>query len=90
MRITDYIGKNEFEMIHFSLSLLKEIDFKIKQKDFFYQNQVSSYINDRVERFIHTLQVKVSLQSIYKAEIHKIIKPKLKMLFEKHCLFNCI
>lgn len=90
MQIADYIGKTEFDMIHFSLSLIKEIDVKINQKIFFYQNQVSTYINDQVEQYIHTLHVKRSLQFLFKAEIHKIIKPKLKMLFEKHSLFHCI
>ncbi|MBU7593159.1 hypothetical protein [Metabacillus halosaccharovorans] len=90
MQIADYIGRTEFDMIHFSLSLIKEIDYKIKQKVFFYQNQVSTFINDQVERFVHTLHVKGSLQYVYKAEIHKMITPKLKMLFEKHCLFHCV
>ena len=90
MQIADYIGKTEFDMIYFSLSLIKEIDDKIKEKIFFYQNQVSTYINDQVEKYIRTLHVKGSLQFIYKVEIHNIINPKLKMLFEKHSLFHCL
>ncbi len=90
MQLAEYIGKTEFDMIHFSLSLIKEIDYKINQKVFFYQNQVSSYINDQVERYIHTLHVKGSLQFIYKAEIHNMINPRLKILFEKHRLFQCL
>ncbi|UHA58257.1 hypothetical protein KDJ21_015460 [Metabacillus litoralis] len=58
MQLADYIGKTDFDLIHFSISLAKEIDCKIKNKVFFYQNQVSSYINDRIDHFIHTLHVK--------------------------------
>ncbi|PMC39214.1 hypothetical protein CJ195_04585 [Bacillus sp. UMB0899] len=90
MHLSDYIGKTEYDMIHFSLSLIKEIDSKIKQNIFFYQNQVSTYINDQVEHYIHTLHVKSSLQFIYKAEIHNMINPKLKILFEKHRLLQCL
>jgi hypothetical protein len=90
MKLADYIGKTDFDLIHFSISLAKEIDCKIKNKVFFYQNQVSSYINDRIEHFIHSLRVKSALEFIYRVEILKMLKPKLDLLFEKHRLLSCV
>lgn len=90
MKLADYIGKTDFDLIHFSISLAKEIDCKIKNKVFFYQNQVSNYINDKIDHFIHTLHVKSALEFIYKVEILKILKPKLDLLFEKHRLLSCV
>jgi hypothetical protein len=90
LNITEYIGKNDLEMIHFSLSLIKDIDYKITCKTFYYKNQVLKYINDCVDHFVHTLQVKCSLQTIYKAEIHQMIYPKLNNIYEKHRLLSCV
>lgn len=90
MQLADYIGKTDFDLIHFSISLAKEIDCKIKNKVFFYQNQVSNYINDKIDHFIHTLHVKSALEFIYKVEILKMLKPKLDLLFEKHRLLSCV
>lgn len=90
MHLEDYIGKTDFDLIHFSISLAKEIDCKIKNKVFFYQNQVSNYINDKIDHFIHTLHVKSALEFIYKVEILKMLKPKLDLLFEKHRLLSCV
>jgi hypothetical protein len=90
MELTEYIGKTDREMIHFSLSLIKDIDYKINSKTFFYKNQVLNYINDRVDHFITTLHVKCSLQSVYKAEIHQMLNIKLKKIYEKHSLLSCV
>ncbi|MFD2214392.1 hypothetical protein [Metabacillus endolithicus] len=90
MQLADYIGKTDFDLIHFSITLAKEIDCKIKNKVFFYQNQVSNYINDKIDHFIHTLHVKSALEFIYKVEILKMLKPKLDLLFEKHRLLSCV
>ena len=69
MQLVEYIGKTNFDMIHFSLTLIKDVDYKMNSKAFFYKNQVVNYINDRLDYFIKTLHVKCSLQTIYKAEI---------------------
>ncbi|KKI88665.1 hypothetical protein WQ54_29540 [Bacillus sp. SA1-12] len=90
MQLTDYIGKSDLEIIHFVFSLIKEIDYKIKNKTFFYKNQVTHYINERVDHFINRLHVRCSLQKIYKAEIHHMITPKLKNIFERHSLLSCV
>lgn len=90
MKLADYIGKTDFDMIHFSISLIKEVDYKIKNKVFFYQNQVSNYINAQIEHFINKLSVKGSLQFLYRAEIYKMLKPKLNKLFEQYCLLSCV
>jgi hypothetical protein len=90
LNITEYIGKSDQEMIHFSFSLLKDIDHKISSKTFYYKNQVLRYINDCIDHFIHTLHVKCSLQNIYKAEIHQLIKRKLTDIYEKHHLLSCV
>ena len=90
MQLVEYIGKTDFEMIHFSLTLMKDVDYKINSKAFFYKNQVVDYINDRLDFFMKTLHVKCSLQTIYKAEMRQMINPKLKKLYEKHHLFSCV
>jgi hypothetical protein len=90
MKLAEYIEKTDLEMINFSFLLIEDIDNKIKSKAFFYKNQISSYINDCVDHFLNTLHVKYSLQTIYKAEIHQMITPKLNKIYEKHCIFSCI
>jgi hypothetical protein len=90
MQLSEYIGETDLEMIHFSLSLIRDVDYKIKSKTFFYKNQVLSYINDCVEHFLTTLHVKCSLHTIYKAEIHQMINVKLKKIYERHCLLSCV
>jgi hypothetical protein len=90
MQLAEYIGKTDLEMIHFSLSLIKDIDYKIKSNKFYYKNQVLKYISERVDNFLDDLHVKCSLQTIYKAEIHQMINPKLLIIYEKHPLLSCI
>jgi hypothetical protein len=34
MQLVEYIGKADFEMIHFSLTLMKDVDYKINSKAF--------------------------------------------------------
>ncbi|MGM0875260.1 MAG: hypothetical protein ACQEWV_10730 [Bacillota bacterium] len=90
MQLAEYIGKTDLEIIHFSLSLIKDIDLKIKSKTFYYKNQVLTYINNCVDYFLNTLHVKCSLLSIYKAEIHQMINIKLKKVYAKHSLLSCV
>ncbi|WP_299093474.1 hypothetical protein [uncultured Metabacillus sp.] len=90
MQLADYIGKSDLEIIHFVFSLIKDIDYKIKNKTFFYKNQVIHYINEHVDHFISRLHVRCSLQRIYRAEIQQMITPKLKNIFERHPLLSCV
>ncbi|TXC93159.1 hypothetical protein FS935_02910 [Metabacillus litoralis] len=90
MQLIDYIGKNDFNMIYFSMSLLKDIDYKINSNILYYKNQVIHYIDSCIESFVETLHVKCSLQTIYKAEIYQLLTPKLNKLYEKHRLFSCL
>ena len=90
MQLVDYIELNELKMIHFSFSLMKEVDEKVKSKTFFYKNQISHYVNDCVDHFLKSLQVKTSLHTIYKAEIHQLIRQKLNQIYQKYRLFTCV
>lgn len=90
MQLVNYIELNELKMIHFSFSLIKEVDEKIKSKTFFYKNQISHYVNECVDHFLTSLHVKTSLQTVYKAEIHQLIKLKLKQIYQKYQLFTCV
>ncbi|WP_226666677.1 hypothetical protein [Metabacillus litoralis] len=90
MQLIDYIGKHDFNMIHFSLTLIKDIDYKINSNILYYKNQVLHYIEDRIENYLEALHVKCSLQTIYKAEIYHFLHPKLNKLYEKHQLFSCL
>lgn len=90
MQLPDYIGKTDFEMIHFSLSLIKDVDYKMKTNTFFYKNQVIRYINEKIEHFLKSMHVTRSLRTICKAEIHQMITPKINKMYDKYCLFSCL
>ncbi|MDQ0228904.1 hypothetical protein [Metabacillus malikii] len=90
MQLAEYMDKIDYKMIRFSFMLISEIEQKLKNKTFFYKNQILTYINDQVERFLSSLQVRCSLVKVYKTEIYKLIKPRLNKIYQKHKLYYCI
>lgn len=67
MKIQDFISQQDYILIQFSFSLIRDVEQKIHKKHLIYENQVKSYVSNKVEEFIIQLGVKLSLQSIYKA-----------------------
>ncbi|WP_273126335.1 hypothetical protein ACNRWW_11985 [Metabacillus sp. HB246100] len=90
MQLKDYIGKQNFNMINFAMSLIDEVDSKVQNRTLYYKNQIIRYIDQQVNQFVRHFHEKESLQAIYKAEIYLIINPKLTKLFNDYKLFTCI
>lgn len=90
MQLAEYIGKTDFEIIRFAYLLIQDIEMKIKNKAFFYKNQIVTYINKQIDYFLLTLLDRDALLNIYKTEIHQILEPKLKEIYKKYRLFYCL
>ncbi|MBD1379034.1 hypothetical protein [Metabacillus arenae] len=89
MNILHFIQPDDYQLIHFSFSLIAEIDQKIKDKKLFYENQILDYVNSQIECFLKTCNVKQSLKVVYKAELYQLMKLKLNELFNKYTLLKC-
>ncbi|MGG3891638.1 hypothetical protein [Metabacillus fastidiosus] len=90
MTFADYIGKTEYDIIHFTFSLVNDIDKKLQNKKLFYKNQVIHYVEKQIKLYVTSLSLKKSLETIYIAEIEQLLNRKLNKLFEKHSVLRCI
>lgn len=90
MKIQDFISQQDYKLIQFSFSLIRDVEQKIHKKHLIYENQVKSYVSNKVEEFIIQLDVKRSLQSIYKAELVLLMKQHLNGMLKRNCLLKCV
>lgn len=90
MKIQDFISQQDYILIQFSFSLIRDVEQKIHKKHLIYENQVKSYVSNKVEEFIIQLGVKLSLQSIYKAELLLLMKQHLNSMMKRTCLLKCV
>ncbi|MFC0274299.1 hypothetical protein ACFFIX_23410 [Metabacillus herbersteinensis] len=90
MQLSEYLGQIDYEIIQFTFSLIKDVDSKIHTHTLFYKNQVLQYVQNEIDCYIKNLQLKRSLKSVYKIEMQQLMSMKLRVLFDKHSLLQCM
>ncbi|MGD6815903.1 hypothetical protein ACQCVE_02360 [Metabacillus sp. 113a] len=88
MLLRDYVMDIDREMISFSFSLLEEVDEKIQKKILFYENQVTTYVQNKISIFITSLNLSSSMKIVCKSEVTSLIRSRLKAIMARYCLFR--
>lgn len=89
MNVKEFAGA-DFSLIQFSYQIADEVGRMLQQKKFVYQNQIWNYVKDRVETFLSRLEVKKSLECIYKSQLYSMIDRKIGSLISAHNILVCI
>ncbi|MTH52007.1 hypothetical protein GKZ89_01205 [Bacillus mangrovi] len=89
MVLDQFVMKTDRELIRFSFDLLNDIEDKLKRKILFYENQVNSYIQMRVDWYIRSLPAAASTKTVCRSEVCALIQFRLKKILENYSLFTC-
>lgn len=90
MRIQDFMLHPDYELVQFSFSLVRDVEQKLRSKHLFYENQVKNYVKDQINAFIIKMNVKKALSTVYKAELHMLVKHRLDALTQRYSLLKCV
>jgi hypothetical protein len=88
--ISQFIGQTEAAMLHFSSSLLAEIELKIKKKQIISQHQAIKYAKRQIELFVKQLHLRKGLTAVYQSELYIYVSKKLAHLFKRYRILHCL
>lgn len=88
--ISQFIGQTEAAMLHFSSSLLAEIELKIKKKQIISQHQAIKYAKRQIDLFVKQLHLRKGLTAVYQSELYIYVSKKLAHLFKRYRIFHCL
>ncbi|WP_156289831.1 hypothetical protein [Oceanobacillus salinisoli] len=80
----------ERSILKFIISTSEDIKTKIRNKIFFYEEQIHRYVLKQVELFLYYLYTDRALLTVYKYEIFNSIMFRLKTSMKENLIFKCI
>ncbi|MGG6431717.1 hypothetical protein ACPF7I_07295 [Anoxybacillus sp. D401a] len=90
MVLSQFIGQTEAVILRFSISLLTEIELKIKKKQIISQHQAMKYAKRQIELFVKQLHLRQALTAVYQSELYIYVSKKLAHVFEQYRVLKCV
>lgn len=88
--ISQFIGQTEAAILRFSISLLKEIELKIKRKQIISQQQAMKYAKRKIDLFVKQMHLRRALTVVYQSELYIYVSKKLTGIFEQYRVLKCV
>ncbi|WP_235341093.1 hypothetical protein [Anoxybacillus thermarum] len=90
MMLSQFIGQTEAAILRFSISLLTEIELKIKKKQIISQHQAMKYAKHQIQLFVKQLRLRQALTAVYQSELYIYVSKKLAHVFEQYRVLKCV